>query len=156
MGDERLIATAPPHFLAKVDRSGSCWLWTAATDPDGYGRFRFDGENRKAPRVAYALAVGHITDGLCVLHRCDNPRCVRPSHLFVGSRQDNNLDRTAKGRDAKGVQLPQSKLTPAAVSEIHRRLQSGEPQVSIAHAMGVSKATICEIKKGRYWRHVAV
>jgi hypothetical protein len=149
-----VLAADINRFWRKVDLTGECWCWSAGTDPDGYGRFRVDGENQKAHRVSWVIAFGVIPDGKCALHRCDNPPCVRPSHLFLGTRKENNDDRFAKKREAKGNQLPQAKLTPEKVADIRRRIAGGERQVDIARDMQVSKVTICDINKGRYWRHV--
>lgn len=88
------------RFWEKVSRSSKCWEWTASKDSCGYGLFRVSHtENmRRAHRVAWTLENGEIPDGLHVLHRCDNPACVRPSHLFLGTHRDNMLDMHAKGR----------------------------------------------------------
>lgn len=92
-----------PLFWAKVDTSGECWVWTGMRDPKGYGRLS---RKRVSPapilvhRYSWRLAGNAIPDGLAILHRCDNPPCVRPSHLFVGTLTDNNRDMRAKGRGA--------------------------------------------------------
>jgi hypothetical protein len=88
------------RFWAKVDRSGECWLWTGHRTSKGYGQSWDATEQRitTAHRMAYRLAVGPIADGLQVLHRCDNPPCVRPDHLFVGTPQRNMDDKADKGR----------------------------------------------------------
>jgi hypothetical protein len=156
MADKTFETALPRPFITKVERTPTCWLWTAGADPQGYGRFKFDGRNQKAPRVVWACVFGEIPADLCVLHHCDTPRCVRPSHLFLGTRRDNNLDRFSKGREAKGRQLPQAKLSADSVRDIRQRIARGEAQVSIARSFCVSKATICEINKRKYWRHVAI
>lgn len=93
---------SPPvkiRFMAKVRKTETCWEWTAGTHRDGYGLFRLTGEpTRTAHRVAYELFVGSLTDEQFVLHRCDNPKCVRPDHLFLGTQADNVQDMAAKGR----------------------------------------------------------
>jgi len=88
------------HFWDRVDKSGDCWLWTGNRFPAGLGYGRFI--RWPAHRIAYELTHGSIPDGLCVLHSCDNPPCVRPDHLFLGTITDNNADRDAKGRLARG------------------------------------------------------
>ena len=89
---------AIPRFWAKVHKTSTCWLWTASTNKCGYGQFNYKGMCHLAPRFAYLIAIGSIPDTLCVLHRCDNPRCVHPDHLFLGTQTDNLRDMIAKGR----------------------------------------------------------
>ncbi len=87
------------RFWSKVVRGEGCWIWAASVDDHGYGRFGI-GRLRIEPahRVAWMVANGPIPDGLSVLHRCDNPPCVRPDHLFLGTQRDNMRDMIAKGR----------------------------------------------------------
>jgi HNH endonuclease len=92
------------RFWEKVDRSGDCWVWTAGTAHFGYGQFHLDGKPEKAHRISWILTYGPIPEGLLVCHHCDNPPCVNPRHLFVGSHRDNALDKVAKGRDPRKSQ----------------------------------------------------
>lgn len=94
------------RFLEKIefDALTGCWLWTGARHPQGYGFIkRKDGTQLRAHRVAYELAYGPIPPGLQVCHRCDNPRCIRPGHLFLGTARDNAADMVAKGRAARNA-----------------------------------------------------
>lgn len=108
-GDSSYLAPKPPlkpaepRFWAKVNRGGpdDCWEYQAKRDRGGYGRFWLDGKTRGAHVVAWLFTRGPVPAGLCVLHRCDNPPCCNPTHLFVGTFGDNNADRAAKGRSAK-------------------------------------------------------
>ena len=86
------------RFWSYVDSSKECWTWTAYKNKDKYGVFAIDRIPHYAHRVSWMIHNGEIPDGLCVLHKCDNPPCVRPDHLFLGTRKDNNVDKSLKGR----------------------------------------------------------
>jgi hypothetical protein len=93
--------TDTERFFEKVEQpanGSACWVWTAARCSSGYGNFHFGGRVVQAHRVALALFRGVDAGGQCVCHRCDNPRCVNPDHLFVGTHQDNADDKMRKGR----------------------------------------------------------
>lgn len=96
------MKTREQRFWARVDKSGECWLWRGATrssrTPWNYGRIYENGRIRSAHVVSYEMNLGAIPDGLLVLHRCDTPLCVRPSHLFLGTQRDNVRDARSKGR----------------------------------------------------------
>lgn len=94
VADPSLLA----RFWAKVDRSGECWTWTACTNRHGYGQFGIRRRHYLAHRVSYALAHGPFDTALYICHSCDNPPCVRPDHLFVGTQLDNMRDASGKGR----------------------------------------------------------
>lgn len=100
----------PPHwdnhedrFWARVKKGDGCWEWTGSTGRRGYGTFMVHGERTRSHRYSWALHFGAIPDGLWVLHRCDNPPCVRPDHLWLGTVLDNNVDSRIKGRHPKRV-----------------------------------------------------
>lgn len=150
------------RFEAKVDRSGgpdACHPWIGWNDGGfGYGRLQIGGRGGPRPRahrVAWELAYGPIPDGLQVLHRCDNPPCVNPCHLFLGTAIDNVQDRHEKGRSRGpcGEDHGRSKLTEDQVREI-RRLQGIEPVRAIAAKMGVSPSAVQFILIGHTWRHL--
>jgi hypothetical protein len=164
------------RFWDKVDKSGDCWNWKGAADRKGYGKFSIgpsrnkDGSRRNsmvsAHRVAYLLANGPIPDGkgthgTCVLHKCDNPKCVNPNHLFLGTNADNVHDMDAKGRRVnaglKGESHGCSILTEQQVCEIFKRNSSGEStQKQLAKEYGVSIATVNHIMRGRLWAHLGL
>ena len=152
------VRPIPERFWAKVDKSAGengCWIWTGADNGDGYGTFKADHSARAAHRVSWELANGPITNNLCVLHRCDNRRCVNPAHLFLGTRQDNAIDMCAKDRQAKGVDHSCVKLTEEQVREIRRRYASGEMDgVHLAKAYGISNTNIYCILSRQTWRHI--
>lgn len=143
------------EFWMRVDTSGDCWEWPSINGA-GYGQVWFDKKIRLAHRVAWELTHGPIKNdgsyhGICVCHRCDNPRCVRPDHLFLGTHKENLSDAGRKGRmrgltGVKGEQHPKSKLTDAQRAEI-RSLRGREKQGLTARRFGVSQACISSIQR---------
>lgn len=141
------------YFVATGD-GNSCWLWTRATQNKGYGLMWWtDGKLWLVHRLAWMLTNGPIAKGLMVCHRCDNPLCVRPSHMFLGTQKDNMADMKAKLRERHPV--PSSrKLTDDDVREIRRRHAAGERNADIARTMGMSPPPISRIVTGHAFRHV--
>lgn len=162
------------RFWMKVDKSAGpdgCWLWTARRDPDGYGKFQIGPKGRqrhmKAHRVAVAITRGHID--LAGLHRCDNPPCCNPAHVFEGTQQDNRRDCTLKARNAVGSRNgtrthPETRprgeahgcavLTKQAVLEMRRLRATGMPVIDIARHLGVSVHAAYQVLQGKTWRHL--
>jgi hypothetical protein len=85
-----------------IKSQDECWNWTGGLDGNGYGRLDFKGKRYGSHRLSYILSIGDIPGGMFVCHKCDNPLCCNPSHLFIGTLQDNNADRVKKGRSATG------------------------------------------------------
>jgi HNH endonuclease len=131
-----------------------CWEWQAAIMPRGYGQLEFEDKHTYAHRVAWILTYGEIPEGLKVLHRCDNPPCCNPCHLFLGTSKDNSLDASSKGRIAHGARHGQSKLNDDSVREIRRLYDSGVAQVEIGRVLGISSNTLWHVVHRRTWRHV--
>lgn len=159
MAEATVNADAKKQFWAKVRMSLFCWEWTAAKDGHGYGVQRIGGKNILAPRVSWMIHFGPIPDGLCVLHRCDNPLCVNPAHLFLGTKLDNMRDMIGKGRarhdvTPRGEAHPQARLTVDQVREIRRRVSAGESRKAVAVDLGVDKTTVAKIVSGRLWATV--
>lgn len=142
------------RFWGKVTKGEGCWNWTGSRNSDGYGQFRCDGKARKAHRVSFVIANGGIRDGLCVCHRCDNPSCVNPEHLFAATHQVNMKDCAKKGRMHLGEKCANSKLTAGDVIEIRRAYHAGETQHSIGRRYGISQVTVFKIVNRRTWPHV--
>lgn len=161
------------RFFKKVEvkKDNQCWPWLCNTNGK-YGRFclkknpavstyknRKNSIEIKAHKISYFLAFGVDAGQLDVCHSCDNPICVNPFHLFIGTRQDNLLDMCRKGRHVsnplRGTDNPDSKLTDAQVIEIRKRYASGElAQRPLALAYGVAHSLIGAIVTGKRWTHL--
>lgn len=141
----------------RVDPGTGCWAWLLHISRDGYGRFRLGARaDRRAHRVSYELHRGPVGDAL-VCHHCDNPACVNPAHLFLGTPLDNMLDKVAKGRAASpaGEANPHSKLTAGQVLEIRARAVAGEKAADIARSFPVQASIIGKIIRREIWKEVA-
>jgi hypothetical protein len=135
-------------FWRLVHKNG-CWLWSGTTDRKGYGVVWFNARREYAHRVAWELLRGEIPEGLCVLHDCpggDNPLCVNPDHLWLGTKPQNNQDRSLKERSF-------SKITREDAREIRRQYKiEGIPRAILATTFGVSRATVGMILINKRWR----
>lgn len=145
--------TTLERFIEKVEIVGECWLWRAAKLPRGYGRFLYDGKPRYAHRAAMAMFNGaDINSELETLHSCDTPQCVNPSHLSYGTHTENMQDASRKGRarttPKSGAENNNAKLSDDQVSEIIRRVVSGELYPDLADEFAVSGARIGQIARG--------
>lgn len=141
------------------DEISGCWLWTAACAGQmGYGQIKLPKQRKQeyAHRAAYMIYHGEIPVGMQVCHRCDNPKCVNPDHLFIGTSHDNHLDMKAKGRHLYGEKNLMAKLNLEQVTKIHEMLKIGIPQKRIAMAYGVSSITISRIKRHLRWKHIKI
>ncbi|HQR98114.1 MULTISPECIES: HNH endonuclease signature motif containing protein [unclassified Polaromonas] len=140
------------RFSAKycVDEASGCWLWTGAISRRGYGVFQLGvGTQGKAHRVSWELANGPIPDGLGVLHRCDTPGCVNPSHLFLGTNSDNMADMVQKKRSLARTKNPNCKLSESDVALV---LSSNEVAPVLARSFGVNPATVRRIRRNENWK----
>jgi len=133
---------------------GACWVWTTGCFASGYGEF-WNGKQSLAHRVSWELSHGPIRDQLHVLHKCDNKKCVRPDHLFLGTRQDNMSNMAAKGRAMRGERHLAAKLSTIEVRIIRKLRAAGYPLARLAAVFGVAETSICALCKRRTWKHVA-
>lgn len=138
------------RFWSRVDREGDCWEWRGYVHSGGYGRISFFRRSYEAHRVAYALTKGDPL-GQCVCHRCDNPTCVNPAHLFLGTRDDNNQDMVRKDRHARGEKHGAARLTADDVRAIRA---STATAVSLAPKYGISDRMVGKIRKREAWTHI--
>ena len=162
------------NFWSKVRKAGEdeCWIWTASKRNKGYGAFTYVWNGKsiqdRSHRFSYVLHVGPIPDGLMVLHECDNPPCVNPAHLFLGTNQDNIEDMLTKGRHVpggthcgennryrKGIDHPFARLNPEIIRQIRddhadNNLSCG----SLACKYGIRTIHAWKIVNRRLWKHV--
>jgi hypothetical protein len=155
------------RFWSKVAKRGpdDCWLWRGSLSDKGYGQLRIgsrtDGSRRLlvASRLSYELHSGRVPAGMDVCHRCDNPACVNPAHLFLGTRSANIRDAVAKGRLTppvlRGSRNGNARLTAGDVVAIRTRRGLGERAAALAAELGVSVETIYRVARRAGWAHVA-
>lgn len=137
-------------FWDNVDKSGECWVWKGYINESGYGLARLNKNQTRAHRVSWEIHHGKIPEGIFVCHKCDNPPCVNPSHLFLGTNQDNIQDKVNKGRSGR----PNAKLKPSDIFIIKDLLEMNIPSQEIESLFNVSRQTISGIKFARRWKSV--
>lgn len=149
------------RFWPKVNKKGPihpilktrCWVWLGGI-VDGYGQFWSQGKHVYAHRYCWDIHNGGVSQ-LQVLHHCDNRFCVNPTHLFLGTNQDNRTDCVAKGRQIKGEQTRFAKLNTNIVLEIRRLYETGKfYQVKLASMFGITPTTVCHIIRRKTWKHI--
>ena len=144
------------RFWDKVNKTKSCWEWTAAlcgkrTEPlNRYGIFTINKTHYQAHRVSWMLTYGEIPKGKHVLHKCDNIICVNPEHLFIGTQADNNRDRTRKGRTTRGSKSWRAKITEKDVIFIKENINKMR-MIDMAHKLNISFNTVWKICHGYTW-----
>lgn len=150
------------RFWQKVNKSDDpdqCWEWIASTDKFGYGQFRVGNKIIGSHCVSWEIHNGKIPNRLCVLHSCDNPKCINPKHLFLGTRADNNRDMVAKGRNIilKGEKHGNAKLTDESVIEIRKRYKKYSKDNNIytlGKEFNVHPTLIAYVVKHINWKHI--
>ncbi len=144
------------RFWKLVDiRNGPCWGWIGYKNKKGYGCFKVDKKVLKAHRFSYMKYIGPIPSGLCVCHKCDNPSCVNPNHLFVGTNHDNIIDKVNKKRCAKGEKHSRLKLTWKQVKEIRLTFIKRDRifgSIALSKKYNVNSSTILRIINGTIWK----
>lgn len=145
------------RFWEKVEKTESCWNWIGSRNADGYGVLDIDGLNYRAHRFVLEIEGGKIPSSIKVCHKCDNPICVNPDHLFLGSQADNVKDMRDKGRASdyftkKGHEHPKAKFTEDEIRTIKQLAGEGISQRKIAERYGVAQQTISRIINGRRYR----
>ena len=152
------------RFEAKyVKVSSGCWEWIAGRTEDGYGYFRDGKRGVRAHRFSYELYIGKIPDGMLVLHRCNNRKCVNPEHIYIGTQAENIRDSIAAGthcsvlhEDRRGQMASLSKLDNDDVVHIKTMLKNGIKQWLIAWVYQVRRSTIGNINTGYSWSHIRI
>lgn len=142
------------RFIEKIrpNPDTGCWEWTAWVNSWGYGFFSGNRKSRLAHRSSYELFCGEIPDDMLVLHKCDNPRCVRPSHLFLGTVKDNSRDMVEKGRQAYGTKNGNCKTSPEVIREIKARQDLKLREISEMFGISIKQAS--RIRRGEQWKHI--
>ena len=151
--------TMDERFWEKVDKRGEdeCWKWLGSKDKKGYGYFWDQIRNSKAHRYSWTIHYGRIQRDKIICHHCDNPSCVNPNHLFLGTHQDNANDREAKGRrkNVVGENSPNSKLTDDDVRAIRKQYSSKNCTLDdLSKEFGVCFQQISRIINRKRWKHV--
>jgi hypothetical protein len=126
-------------FMSRVEKSADCWLWKGNVNANGYGTCRTSGIVARAHRASWTLAHGEIPKGMQVLHRCDNPPCVNPDHLFLGTHIDNMIDKASKGRARRKLTADQERFIGGSVLK----------STTLAMEFGVAERTIRNIRRRR-------
>ena len=154
------VSDLPERLIAKIAvESSGCWVWTGARTSRGYGEVMLHKRAWTTHRLVYTMLVGPIPAGLHICHRCDNPPCCNPGHLFAGTRSDNMRDMHAKGRRSPGRTRGESsfkaKLTEDVVRTMRERYEVGGVSIaSLATEYGVTPATAWHAIRSNTWRHV--
>lgn len=144
------------RFFPLVEKTDECWLWRGNLTRYGYGRLQYNKRRYAAHRLSFELHHGPIQNELYVCHKCDNPRCVNPAHLFLGDQKANMSDCVSKGRYAAGERSPNAKITSSDVTEIRRIVETGlYTHEEIAAKFKTSRPNVTKIINRYRWRHHA-
>lgn len=151
MIDPTLQQRLEKHIISKTD----CWLTDLYCNRHGYPKISFNQQPINASHASFQLYNGEIPKGMFVLHKCDNPACINPKHLFLGTQRDNMKDMASKKRSTYGSKNPTAKLNEEQVLEIKRLLsETNLSQQKIAQLFNVDRKIVSGIKNGKIWKHV--
>lgn len=151
------------RFESKFSKVEGCWNWNAYIDKDGYGRFRIGNKQVRSNRASYLIYKGAIGENLVIRHKCDNPSCVNPDHLEIGTNFDNVMDMVCRNRQAKGEKIyknrrsfkgqcsPKAKITEKQALSI---LSDERSHLTIAMEHGLTRAAVSNLKRGITWAHL--
>jgi hypothetical protein len=139
------------HWSYICDIETGCWIWIRCTTEGGYGRFNVDGRRTAAHRFSWRRYRGELPPAMCILHRCDNPACVNPEHLRMGTQEENLIDMVQKERHARGERHWRALLTGDQARLIKA---AGGTLREVARQYGVSRSAIMDIRRGATWRHL--
>lgn len=139
------------RFISKLHKSNNCWLWLASKNTDGYGQFKINNKKHLAHRVSYEIYSGDITCGLMVLHSCDNPSCVNPKHLRLGTSKENTKDMITRNRKGSN----KKRINPNIACKIRKMYSSGNySQRQLANIFNTSPTNVRNIIKFNTWKRV--
>ena len=151
----RKITTLLDRFFNKVLKTNTCWEWTGCRQKNGYGKIGAGGDRGKtllAHRVSWILHCGKINEGLECCHKCDNPSCVNPNHLFLGTRIDNEEDKKNKKRHLYGEKHSMSKINTRDVVSIKTKYKiNNTTQYQLAKEYGITQSQVSRIINGKRW-----
>jgi hypothetical protein len=139
------------RFWSKVDK-GSCWIWTACCNKNGYGQIKINCKRYLSHRISWFLAGNTIPEGHLIRHKCRNRNCVNPEHLETGTQADNEADKIRDGTDCRGEKCYNAKLTSTQVLDIRARAEG--KHIELAKEYGVSRPTIHSIIARKTWKHL--
>jgi hypothetical protein len=144
------------RLLSKVEEAeNGCWNYTGARLEQGYGMIKYNGSMVRAHRLSYELHKGSIPENRIVMHTCDNPSCINPEHLKIGTYQDNTQDMIAKGRRVRGAQTNNKRFfTDDEVRRVRQKIADGLTNVEIGDQFFVSDVTISKIRHGKVYGDV--
>ena len=138
------------RFFSKVNKTPTCWEWTAGTCASGYGAFSFGRNNtQKAHRISYVYFKGEIPEGLVVRHKCNNPSCVNPKHLVLGTKKENGQDRKLSGKTAGKRHYKAKKRRFKIWNDETSEYFEFDYQFEAVEKLNISSGLVCHLLKGR-------